>query len=149
MLVRCLWDKQRRWDDPQLPSDLLQQWKVWGEELQFLPRVLLPQPYLSKDAATPVKERELHIFCDTSEQAYWAVAYLRMVGSDGRTHLAFVMARSRVAPKRLTGAQISKLVGNELTLGIETTVLWTDSTTVLAWLGSESCHFKVCRHSRS
>lgn len=102
-----------------------------------------------------MKERELHIFCDASEQAYGAVAYLRMVGSDGRTHLAFVMARSRVAPKllhsmprlelcaELTGAQISKLLENELTLGIETAVLWTDSTIVLAWLRSESCHFKV------
>lgn len=35
MLVRCLWDKQRGWNDPQLPSDLLQQWKVWKKSCSF------------------------------------------------------------------------------------------------------------------
>ncbi|XP_013856715.1 uncharacterized protein LOC106512700, partial [Austrofundulus limnaeus] len=41
MLVRCLWEHQRGWDDPQLPPELLQQWRAWEEELQFLPRVFL------------------------------------------------------------------------------------------------------------
>ncbi|KAK5924004.1 hypothetical protein CgunFtcFv8_000923 [Champsocephalus gunnari] len=65
------------------------------------------------------------------------------------------MARSRVAPKRqqsmprlelcaaLTGAQLSSLLHRELTLNITQTYLWTDSTTVLTWLTSESCRFKV------
>lgn len=65
------------------------------------------------------------------------------------------MARSRVAPKHLhsiprlelcaalMGAQLSKLLEGELSLHIEKTVMWTDSTTVLTWLRSESCHFKV------
>lgn len=41
------------------------------------------------------------------------------------------------------GAQLSKLLEGELSLHIEKTVMWTDSTTVLTWLRSESCHFKV------
>lgn len=155
MLVRCLWDKQRGWDDPQLPPHLLKQWRDWEGELQFLPQVRFSRPYLPKGTAAAVSERELHIFCDASELAYGAVAYLRMVDSDGAPHLAFVMARSRVAPRRLqsmprlelcgalTGAQLSKLLSDELTLDIKRTVMWTDSTTVLAWLRSESCRFKV------
>lgn len=70
-------------------------------------------------------------------------------------HVSFVMARSRVAPKRqqsmprlelcavLTGAQLASLIHRALTVTISETYLWTDSTTVLAWLTSESCRFKV------
>ncbi|XP_058652120.1 uncharacterized protein LOC131552381 [Onychostoma macrolepis] len=65
------------------------------------------------------------------------------------------VARSRIAPKRLhsmprlelcaalTGAQLSRLLERELTLPISQTTFWTDSTTVLSWLHSESCRFKV------
>ncbi|XP_042069251.1 uncharacterized protein LOC121812105 [Haplochromis burtoni] len=155
MLVRRLWDQQRGWDDPQLPPELLQQWKTWEEELLFLAQVLLPRPYLPKHIMEAVSEREIHIFCDASEQAYGAVAYMRTVTGDGSSHLAFLMARSRVAPKRilsmprlelcgaLSGAHLSRLLKNELTLDIKRIVLWSDSTTVLTWLRSQSCHFKV------
>ncbi|CAI5660547.1 uncharacterized protein LOC106097744 [Oreochromis niloticus] len=155
MLVRRLWDQQRGWDDPQLPPELLQQWETWEEELPFLAQILLPRPYLPKHITESVSEREIHIFCDASEQAYGAVAYMRTVTGDGRSHLAFLMARSRVAPKRilsiprlelcgaLSGAHLSRLLRNELTLDIKRIVLWSDSTTVLTWLRSESCHFKV------
>ncbi|CAI5657811.1 unnamed protein product [Oreochromis niloticus] len=155
MLVRRLWDQQRGWDDPQLPPELLQQWETWEEELPFLAQILLPRPYLPKHITESVSEREIHIFCDASEQAYGAVAYMRTVTGDGSSHLAFLMARSRVAPKRilsmprlelcgaLSGAHLSRLLRNELTLDIKRIVLWSDSTTVLTWLRSESCHFKV------
>ncbi|XP_075343516.1 uncharacterized protein LOC142401954 [Odontesthes bonariensis] len=75
--------------------------------------------------------------------------------SDGSAHLAFLLARSRVAPKRvlsmprlelcgaLCGARLCSLLENELSLDIKRTVLWSDSTTVLTWLSSESCRFKI------
>ncbi len=64
-------------------------------------------------------------------------------------------ARSRVAPRRqhsipclelcgaLTAAQLAKKIERELTVKIDQTILWSDSTTVLTWLQSESCCFKV------
>ncbi len=33
LIVLCLWDKKRDWDDPHLPADLLQTWAEWAEEL--------------------------------------------------------------------------------------------------------------------
>lgn len=65
------------------------------------------------------------------------------------------MARSRVAPKKqltipclelsaaLTGAQLAHLLKTELTIPIDQTVLWSDSTVVLTWLQSELCRYKV------
>ncbi|CAI5673999.1 unnamed protein product [Oreochromis niloticus] len=106
MLVRRLWDQQRGWDDPQLPPELLQQWETWEEELPFLAQILLPRPYLPKHITESVSEREIHIFCDASEQAYGTVAYLRKVTGDGSSHLAFLMALRRFVARRGTPAEL-------------------------------------------
>ncbi|KAJ7994016.1 hypothetical protein DPEC_G00261580 [Dallia pectoralis] len=155
VLVQRLWDKRRDWDDPLLPLDLLQAWNSWEEELQSLPSINLPRCYEPKQVDRSNVIREVHVFCDASEKAYGSVAYMRTEDSNGKLHLSFIMARSRVAPKQLhsmprlelcaavTGAQLAKLLEKELTLKIDKTTLWTDSTTVLTWLQSESCRFKV------
>lgn len=43
----------------------------------------------------------------------------------------------------LAGAQLASVLHNELTIPIQRTTLWSDSTTVLHWIKSESCHYKV------
>ncbi|KAI3376264.1 hypothetical protein L3Q82_016772, partial [Scortum barcoo] len=43
----------------------------------------------------------------------------------------------------LTGAQLASALQSELTLPIRKIILWSDSTTVLHWIRSESCHYKV------
>ncbi|XP_016138710.1 uncharacterized protein [Sinocyclocheilus grahami] len=45
--------------------------------------------------------------------------------------------------KTVRGAQLKTQLQKELTLPLRHAVLWTDSTTVLSWIQSESCHFKV------
>ncbi|XP_026061422.1 uncharacterized protein LOC113045324 [Carassius auratus] len=155
IIVQHLWDKKRDWDDPHLPADLLQAWTKWEEELPALQNIVLPRCYCSpiKDTATSL--RDIHVFCDASERAYGSVAYLRTEDQHGQTEVAFLTARSRVAPKKqqsvprlelcaaLTGAQLAKVLQTELNLPIRQTILWTDSTTVLTWLQSDSCRFKV------
>ncbi|XP_048030832.1 uncharacterized protein LOC125266231 [Megalobrama amblycephala] len=155
VIVQQLWTKDRNWDDPQLPEGLQWAWKVWETELQYLPQVVLPRCYTPSSMDKPKVTREIHIFTDASEKAYGAVAYLRSEDPSGRIHLSFLLARSRVAPRKqcsiprlelcaaLIGAQLAKLAENELTLNIQKVILWTDSTTVLHWLHSESCRFKV------
>lgn len=82
------------------------------------------------------------------------VAYLTVDAGD-TVHISFVMARSRVSPKRqqsitrlelcaaLAGAQLSKFIQTEMILPIWQRVLWSDSITVLEWIQSDSCRYKV------
>ncbi|XP_030609039.1 uncharacterized protein LOC115796760 [Archocentrus centrarchus] len=155
VLVQQLWDRRRDWDDPSLPAELLTAWRTWECELEHLPHIQLPRCYTPAEMDHAATRRDIHIFCDASEKAYGAVAYLRSEDPKGRICIAFLLARSRVAPRKqlsmprlelcaaVTGAQLAKLLRNELTLEIRHCVLWSDSTTVLTWLHSESCRFKV------
>lgn len=43
----------------------------------------------------------------------------------------------------LTGAQLANVRHNELAIPIRRITLWSDSTTVLQWIRSSSCHYKV------
>ncbi|XP_059364848.1 uncharacterized protein LOC132103769 [Carassius carassius] len=154
VLVQRLWTKPRDWDDPNLPADLLEKWNVWEKELPDLCKLKLPRCYLPADFDVEKSKLSLHVFGDASEVAYGSVAYLR-AEQYGKIHTTFVMARSKVAPKHqlsmprlelcaaLTSAQLAQFLKQELTIAIETVTLWTDSTTVLTWIQSESCRYKV------
>jgi len=154
ILVQALWINKRGWDDC-IENEMLNKWQEWTNELQYLPLVNIPRCYFPICPEPDNDKIELHIFCDASERAYGSVAYLRLQNKEGGIHTSFVMARSRVAPKKqlsmprlelcgaLTGAQLAKLLSTEITLPIHNTVLWTDSTTVLTWIKSESCQYKV------
>lgn len=154
IIVQRLWDKKREWDDPELPTDLRNAWLTWEDELPQLSCVTLPRCYTT-NVDPLISSRTVHTFCDASERAYGAVAYLRTEDSKGQIEVSFLAARSRVAPKKqqtiprlelcaaLTGAQLAAVLQRELTLNISSFRYWTDSTTVLNWLQSDSCHFKV------
>ncbi|KAF1394225.1 hypothetical protein PFLUV_G00024320 [Perca fluviatilis] len=154
ILVQRLWDQKHEWDDTDLPHDLLQEWFSWVEELPQLARITLPRCYTTAELDANTCKRSIHIFCDASEKAYGSVAYLRTENS-GLIQVAFIAARSRVAPKRqlsiprlelsvaLTGAQLASVLKRELTLNVQSYIYWTDSMTVLTWLQSESCKYKV------
>lgn len=145
VLIQQLWSKQRGWDDPDLPPVLRQAWEAWEDELKHLSSVSIPRCYSPSSVEGTDTLYDLHVFCDASERAYGAVAYLTVQAGD-TIHTSFVMARSRVAPKRqqsiprlelcaaLAGAQLAKLIEKEMTLPLRRTILWSDSTTVLEWL---------------
>ena len=155
VLVQCLWNKARDWDDTALPEDALTMWAEWEKELEHLPQISLPRCYVSKELDSVECTRTVHVFCDASERAYGSVAYLRTERPHGKVEVSFLTARSRVAPKKqqsmprlelcaaLTGAQLAVILQKELTLPLQSVEFWTDSTTVLTWIQSESCRYKV------
>ncbi|XP_076857121.1 uncharacterized protein LOC143511024 [Brachyhypopomus gauderio] len=152
ILIQALWRHEQQWDEP-ITGELLSVWQNWESELPHLQHISMPRCYMPVNMSADASD--LHVFCDASEKAYGSVAYLRMEDAEGHPHVAFVMARSRVAPRKqlsmprlelsavLTGAQLAKLLHSELTLTLRYTIMWSDSTTVLSWIRSDSAQYKV------
>ena len=155
ILVQDLWKQERGWDNIIKTDSLLEKWQAWELELKNLPDIHFPRCYLPPCTNAATSESHMHVFCDASERVYGAVAYLQTKDRHDNTHVSFIMARSRIAPKRqlsiprlelcaaLSGAQLASFLSSELTIPLLSVTLWTDSTTVLSWLTSDSCRYKV------
>ena len=94
----------------------------------------------------PIAEIQMHVFCDASELAFGAVAYLRFTFKDGEYETSFLMSKSRLAPlKAVTlprlelnaarcGARLSQLLLREIDLPIGKVYYWSDSTLSLQYI---------------
>ena len=136
----------QKWDDI-LPDDIVTKFLDWSSELGTLSELRTRRSYFQQK----VYRLELHMFGDSSQDVFCAVAFLRgkvISGHDSSTELAFVFGKARVAPMKaltipkleqhaaLHSARLRNEVQRALTLQIEKTFMWTDSTTVLQWLHS-------------
>ena len=94
---------------------------------------------------------ELHIVADSSQDVFCSVAYLRAkVKSESQecTEIAFVLGKARVAPMKcltvpklelqaaLLATRLKVDITKALTIPLSRVFKWTDSTSVLEWLGS-------------
>ena len=136
--------------DTEIPGNIANQFIRLSQSLPLLGELKLPRSYF----ACNVDALELHVFGDSSQDAFAAVAYLRakVRTADGSTSfkLAFVFGKARVAPIKalsipklelqavLLAARIKVLVVDALTIQVQRVYMWTDSTTVLHWLQSTS-----------
>ncbi|XP_022079226.1 uncharacterized protein LOC110973069 [Acanthaster planci] len=155
ILVQELWKRPWGWDD-EIPDEgeegIRAKHLRWRQELAQLKDVSLPRCYTPLHFNPATSSYQLHVFTDASEKAYGAVGYLRVMNEVGEVSAEFVMARSRLAPKRVqtmprlelmaavSGAELVELLEDELSIRARTTC-WSDSTTVLAWINSESCRY--------
>ena len=98
-LIQTLWYKKKGWDKP-LDKDDRIVWETWLASLSSLKVFELPR-YLCSDAPRDAKV-ELHVFGDASKKGFGAVCYACSLFPDGRIEVAFVMAKTRVAPPETT-----------------------------------------------
>ena len=103
-----------------------------------------------------VETTELHIFANSSNQAYRAVAYIRDIKKD-RVNISFVLGKSRLAPLDKNALTIPKLelsaavvavrmkvkLLEESNISINKVYFWVDSKTVLRYIRNESKRFSV------
>lgn len=79
-----------------LPPDKETQWKAWTDSLIELEQVFIQRVYIP-DSMSHYKWKELCGFSDASPMAIAAVAYLRVMDSDGKWHVGFIMGKSKLA----------------------------------------------------
>ena len=140
------------WDDELQECDI-REWREWHKNAKELDEVKIPRAVLSQDKA--IRETTLHVFCDASQQAYRACAYLRREFEDGTVESRLVAGKGRVAPLKaqsiwrlelmgaLVAMRLAETLVSELMTKIEKITFWSDSTTVLHWIHQMSSTYKA------
>ena len=143
-MIQDLWKRNLNWYED-VPSEHKDQWLNWISDISNLTSVEIPGPYFF----TSISNRQLHIFCDSSQLAYRGVAYLRGM-SVAEIYTRLTMAKTRVAPIKtqtlprlellaaLLGAQLSEYLTKtlQLTKTKSEVIYWSDSQIVLSWISS-------------
>lgn len=129
-----------------------QWWKSWNDGLHALGELSVPRsinPWSGKDV-----NRQLHIFCDASEDAFAAVVYLRSENSVGNVEVRLICSKTRVSPKRpltipklelqaaVLGSRLANHLKTALRLELSSRTFWTDSMVVKAWTTSLAQKYK-------
>ena len=131
------------WDKP-LEKEVLEGFQEWTSSIPKLKELSIPRPWHTPE--TVGEAAQLHVFADASQEGYGAVAYIRIVGKDGRVRICFVGGKSHVVPLdssrtshhnstprlELVGAlkavELMKAILKSVPEGMELEpVLWTDS----------------------
>lgn len=139
IMMQELWKHTLTWDK-ELPDDFKENWVRWLNELQNLTPMEIPRQYFNNVDS----EVQLHVFCDSRQLAYGAVAYLRGTTPKSGTKCTFVMSKSKVAPIKpqtmprlelpaaVLEAELSKYLSNTILPKFHTSqiILWSDSQIV-------------------
>ena len=97
ILLRQLISNKCDWDD-ELPIKDRHEWISWRDSLKLLEDLRIPRTYVPVSLEA-VENKEVHIFCDASEEAIAAAAYLKTSDQEGNNNIGFLLGKAKVAPK--------------------------------------------------
>ncbi|XP_053947714.1 uncharacterized protein LOC128856436 [Anastrepha ludens] len=149
-LMREVWCRDVRWDEP-IPNDVNIIWERWRQQMHKVAGFRVPRFYFPHGAPSDL---ELHVFVDASEEAFAAVAYWRSRKSTGEVGVTLVCAKTKCAPLKavtiprlelqaaVLGVRLRKLILENHQIRPERCFLWSDSRTILKWIGSEHRCYK-------
>ena len=141
------------WDD-EIPEVLAPKWETWKKGLNDLPSVTIPRCYEMNGLTEPYKV-ELHNFSDASNEGYGQCSYLRLIEHAKTIRVSLVMAKSRVAPSKITtiprleltaavlSVKVAKFLQEELEYKDMGVLYWTDSKVVLGYISNKAKRFHV------
>ncbi|UYV72420.1 hypothetical protein LAZ67_9003051 [Cordylochernes scorpioides] len=96
LLIQQAWTVKTDWDEP-LPSTIQENFMKWYSELDTLADIKIPRRVGHGIRA----HWSIHIFCDASQSAYAAAAFLRCPENKG-VSVQLLMAKSRLGPLKKT-----------------------------------------------
>ena len=95
-LLKSIWTKNgQHWDNEVEPGEEAEFLK-WKEQLAIVAEKSIGRRYFNRER----DKTELHVFAEASEDAIYAVVYLRSQPKEYSADLAFVCGKCRVAPMR-------------------------------------------------
>ncbi|XP_008178811.1 uncharacterized protein LOC103308006 [Acyrthosiphon pisum] len=147
IFIQQLWKLKLSWDES-LPSEYHTSWERYRQEHLDITKVSIPRRVIRSG---DIQLHELHIFCDASQVAYGAYAYIRTVSHSGEIHSQLLTAKSRVCPLKtvtmprlelcaaLLGSKLMTVVVQSLSdiLKVDRILMWSDSSIVLSWIRNE------------
>ena len=152
-ILQSLCRKRIGWDE-QIPEEDKAKWDKWLKDLPNLDSVRVNRCFRPKEFGKVVTV-QLHHFADASQDGYGTVTYLRSINEKNHIHCEFVSAKARVAPLKahtivkmeLTAATAAvrqnDLIQREMKIETNKTVFWTDSQTVLKYIGNNTSRYPV------
>lgn len=158
LLLQTLNRKEIGWDEPVTDAECLQ-WERWIDDLDKLREVKIDRCF-KPEGFGKVQETQLHLFSDASHKGYSATAYLRLKDIIGKIHCSFVIGKAWLAPIKeisiprleLTAAvisvKLSHAIRDELDLAVNKSIYWTDSTSVLKCIHSQTKRFHTFESNR-
>ena len=142
-IIQQLWREKLDWDKP-IPNYLNKRWNLWKREMNSILTISVTRWFGFHLSLT--NEIELHIYCDASQIAYGAVAYLRCLEENANQYsVSFVLSKSRLTPMKDRTLTIPKFelqadvlatrlevsVSEQLKFRLKKTYFWTDSQITL------------------
>lgn len=155
ILMQKLWINKCGWDD-EVPKDIQKNFINFVNSLIALKSLRIPRWVSTNN----VIRFELHTFSDSSERAYGACIFVRAIDANGTVQVRLLASRNKVAPLKPTTIPRLELCGallatrlhakviSSLTIKINDSYFWTDSTIVLAWLKTQSNQLKTFVRTR-
>ena len=98
-MLKNLWRLSGQQWDNNLPDDVSKKFLEWAAELPNLSEITIPRCYFRGT----MESVELHVFGDSSQDVFSAVAFLRArmnCNEKTETQLALVFGKARVAPMK-------------------------------------------------
>ncbi|XP_064647101.1 uncharacterized protein LOC135499959 [Lineus longissimus] len=141
------------WDE-EMTAENTKRFNKWLGDLPRLKDLKIPRCIQPKDHGEIV-EASLHHFSDGSATAYGASSYLRTVNRQGGINCTLVLAKARLAPlstmtiprlelsAAVTAVQLDAQLRREMTLPLQPSTFWTDSTTVLHYIRNTTKRFQT------
>lgn len=151
ILFQSLWLTNLGWDDV-LPLGIQNQWMNFRQDLRCLENVKIPRWTGNQETDKLI---EFHGFADSSEKAYAAVVYVKVVDMQNNIKVTLLAAKTKVAPIKTISLPRLELCGALLLANLVEKVIkamrfskfeihaHTDSRIVLAWLQSSPSRWKT------